>query len=534
MESPDFGPDALVELVNGAFADPSGPTRLENALTQLKQSATHKMVIHFHGGLVDGKAAHEMAADLYPTYQQAGAVPLFFVWHTGLLDIVKQKLLGIGEQTLFQQLVRQVARFALAKLPASTERTRGGALELISLKQLPDEAEQLAAKLDELEAAAGIQEEVTRSMDGNVPQKDLSPKDEDTFKQELQKDMKLRREVDALATSETQSNSVTTQVPDATESVQLLNDSVRTQMQAAEPAVAEPDVESGIKKRTLERGAFGDGALLVVVKHALQVLRRVLARYQAGRHHGLHATIVEEVLAGFYVDKLGGHFWKEMKKLPAAAFAENGGGQKLLVGLKTLWEEPASPPPCIMLVGHSAGSIYIGAFLEAADKMLPANAQFDVVLLAPAATFDFWHSHSDTISRRVRRLRLFALSDEVERSYWEVPLVYRGSLLYLVASLFERKEGQTFDPATADVPILGMARYHSAESPYDAAPLSAVLAQLKKYGEPVWVRGLQSGKSLPAGTAGAWSEAQRHGDFDDDPRTRESLAHLLTSEWHCL
>jgi hypothetical protein len=157
--------------------------------------------------------------------------------------------------------------------------------------------------------------------------------------------------------------------------------------------------------------------------------------------------------------------------------------------------------------------VYIGEFLEAADRVLPADKRFNVIFLAAACSFPDLHKRLDLFQRRVAHIRSFGLTDEVERGYWEFPPIMHGSLLYFVAGLLEEAE--------ADMPLVGMQRYYGGAGPYVRPDIAAVAAYLDE-GKRVW-----AGHPNDLGP-GRRSTAGRHGEFDDeDVATRESLAHIL-------
>jgi hypothetical protein len=166
----------------------------------------------------------------------------------------------------------------------------------------------------------------------------------------------------------------------------------------------------------------------------------------------------------------------------------------------------------ITLLGHSAGAFFVGHFLSFADQMLDPAIRFQVVNTAPACTMAFMQQRLDVYRKRVAHYRLFGLKDEQERSYWEVPLLSRGSLLYIVAGLFE---------GAADTPLLGMQRYHSGTGPYDLAEITDVLKWLPE--KPVW--------AITDEAPGRRSGSLKHGGFDYDPATLDSVQHLLRNGW---
>jgi hypothetical protein len=202
-----------------------------------------------------------------------------------------------------------------------------------------------------------------------------------------------------------------------------------------------------------------------------------------------------------------------MKKDTADAFLDDSpdapqeihGGRAFVKRLVAWWK----PGRRVTLVGHSTGAIYIAHLLQAADSMLPAAAKFDAVFLAPAASFAFLSEKLALLNKRVGEFRLFGLRDALERGYWEVPVLYPASLLYLVSGLFE-------DPVV-DMPIVGMQRYHLATGPYNLPEVKDVLGWIGD--RCVW--------SEVAGSPGFASGALKHGGFGDDPATVASLEHIL-------
>ena len=74
------------------------------------------IAIHFHGGLVNQAAALGIARRLAPVYDGAGAYPIFFVWESGVLEIVTHNLTEIAGEDIFKILLKYVLKFAVGKL----------------------------------------------------------------------------------------------------------------------------------------------------------------------------------------------------------------------------------------------------------------------------------------------------------------------------------------------------------------------------------------------------------------------------------
>lgn len=102
------------------------------------------------------------------------------------------------------------------------------------------------------------------------------------------------------------------------------------------------------------------------------------------------------------------------------------------------------------------------------------------------------------------------LKDELDRGYWEVPVIYPASLLYLVSGLFEDESG--------DTPLVGMQRFFCGTDPYATSDIKAVVSYLQ--GKCVW--------SISQGGPGLSTSATKHGAFHDDPDTCKSLEIFLS------
>jgi hypothetical protein len=137
-----------------------------------------------------------------------------------------------------------------------------------------------------------------------------------------------------------------------------------------------------------------------------------------------------------------------------------------------------------------------------------------IVLLAPACSYA---GFSGTLGRKnlFKTCRLFGMLDETECKEAIVPFVYTRSLLYFVSGVVESAKGGD----VGDVPILGMNRFFKLDNIFASTDQQAIrtyIGDLATHGS-VW--------PVVAGSDGRSSSSQRHGDFDDDPPTLESLLH---------
>jgi hypothetical protein len=190
--------------------------------------------------------------------------------------------------------------------------------------------------------------------------------------------------------------------------------------------------------------------------------------------------------------------------------------------LQRIVDMAAETPPRrfdrITLIGHSTGAVFICNLIDKAASIAP-DLRFEVIFLAPAVTHERFaatlHAHAGAISA----FRMFAMTDVLEERDAIVPVVYPHSLLYFVSGLLE---WTTDASALVDEPIVGMERFVTTVPPFDDTAFPAlghVRQLLTSAGHAVW--------SPADGGPGFRSQSKRHGDFDDDPVTLDSLAHLL-------
>ena len=445
-------------------------------------------VIHFHGGLVNREHGLAIAGRLAPIYERAGGYPLFVVWQSGLLDTLTANLRRIAEENVFRRLLARVIQFTLGKASE-----RGGARAIgIDTPALRDVYRQLDST-HVREPYADLQDE---------PFFELSAAQEAQVENVLLLDPVIQLETERILRGI--GPTVRSDQAERTAANGL----------GAATTLISPEV---LEDLAGERAAPGRRSVVMSAKLAkatLVTLKRVLERLRSRRGHGVYCTAVEELLRELYLASVGASLWRGMKQDTEDAFgadASRFGGTALIAELAAL---PPDPPP--LLVGHSTGALYICKLLTHADPVLPAATRLDVALLAPACDFDAMDRVLTRHQRRIGKLRIFSMSDEYERSDRLVPGVYPRSLLYFVSGALESR---------ADWPLLGMQRFFALDPPFSADAFPAIgrvrdeLARLPD--SCVW--------SIASGTAGLCSRAVSHGDFDDEPATLQSVAHMIGS-----
>ncbi len=492
-------PEHAIHLKNGKLTgDTPGQAVREIVRAALAHPGDRGILLHFHGGLVSEAAGRAAADRLLPVYGSSGVYPVFFVWESGLLETVANNLGEISRERLFRLLWSRVANVVGRKLKQD-QGSRGGQI-------LPEEDP------GELEAAIAraLDESAPEALPGEVPAVDglgyLTDFERATLEEDLSADFALVSEIQRV------SNALLTPAEAADEAAgrgpgALALGSSLTLMDA------------DALDRLVERPAPGSRGIVStarMIKAIVGIAARVITRFVKSRDHGLHATVVEEILRELYVARVGGKVWSLMKGDTRDAFGNDPGvcgGSAFLEELKL---QAGDPPPRITLVGHSTGAVFICELLERADAVLGEAFTFDVVFLAPAVTCARFQKVLQDQPGRIRSFRMFTMKDDRERADVLVRVLYPHSLLYFVAGVVEDEP---------DMPLVGMQRYLSpGDYPArDFPSVEAVRAFLAEPGRVCW--------SVAREGAGKNTTAIRHGDFDNDAATLDSIDHLLRTGW---
>src|SRR3712207_5639487 len=87
--------------------------------------ASGHVVLHFHGGLVPAEKGQAVAEKLLPVYREPGAYPVFFVWRSGLGEIVRGNLREIADERVFKALVKAILKFVVGHVAGEKVASRG-------------------------------------------------------------------------------------------------------------------------------------------------------------------------------------------------------------------------------------------------------------------------------------------------------------------------------------------------------------------------------------------------------------------------
>lgn len=202
--------------------------------------------------------------------------------------------------------------------------------------------------------------------------------------------------------------------------------------------------------------------------------------------------------------------WSEMKENAAFASQPTRGGDLLVTALQNLastWGDRLE----IHLLGHSAGSIFLGHLLELMAARGLADRIASLHLYAPACTVQFANRHFAPHEALLKRTYLDILSDENERGD-TVAAIYRKSLLYFVSNALEND---------ARTPLLGLEKIFDprADNVWDGSSTTA--ESLKKWRQAADNAGLRIGgniqllESRKVATSPGAAIGASHGCFDN-------------------
>lgn len=195
---------------------------------------------------------------------------------------------------------------------------------------------------------------------------------------------------------------------------------------------------------------------------------------------------------------------------------------KFLDSFIPYWQK--HPDTKVVIVTHSAGAFLAGHMLELIQARYPrfGSHKFDLVMVAPACTYEFIGQRSYLFTRYIDRIRLFGLAEETEKrdlvsgylSLRGVDRFFPGSIMYLISNHMEERH---------DTMLLGMERFKLLGSgratdrkltSREASLFSKVDRILKLETNSFWSPSPQTG-------------ATRHTGFFDDPRTIASIRSIL-------
>jgi len=504
--------DHVLDIDEGRLV--SDRTAMASAFAKAAQSGK-PIIVHFHGGLVSRNSALAGAPAMQAFYQNANAYPFIPVWKTGPWEVAQDIWVQIAAEALFKILVDRVTGFVHARM-SDFLGTRSLSMERALGKVTDDVLAQSSTGNGDF-SKEFLQLDVN-SVRGD-PELELRAFQQRSLEAAVRNDAELNRIVDAVL------QGANLEVDAGARSVDVARATVPIQSVADRDALLELQGDANAR-------SLGIGTALAVVT----IVSKVILRFVHRSDHGLHATVVEEVLRKFYLGGIGAAAWSKMKEYTQQAFSPatpNAAGTALIEEFKKL-----PPAQRILLAGHSAGSIFISELFRHLD---PAGRQFEVVFMAPAATTGLF---TQTVLAKQQliatqpggqlKFRMFSMNDSYEcrdTLVRNVPLLgdltwfYPRSLLYLVSGILEQEDGTE----VVDAAILGLQRGYDPAYWRAAEPeIVAACNFIEGHGERrVW--SVQSNAD-----ARFQSNSTSHGGFAAPMAgntTMESVAAILKQDW---
>jgi len=503
---------------DGKFDDTT-PAEMESAIAGYANVSNKKtLALFFHGGLVDKASGMNNAATLMGPYSNSddsggtpggNAYPYFFVWESGLFEVLHNHLPQIFAETIFKRL--------LDIITPKAQRVLGS----------PATSRMMLLRTQSLDVAIGAV-----GPDVQVSQQDIADVETAVENDPIIQAEKRRIAAAARPVQEALAESLITPTRRVqTSSVTLMSPEI------VNAIVAEEAQKNLLKARRLD-ALWSPVPLGALALGAGRILVRIARRYATARNHNFHNTIVEEIFRQFYVANTGGAVWAEMKKETADAFQSDPNayvGSKMIQQLVTLYE--SGKRPRITLLGHSTGAIYICNFLLAMDAALQGKSysneiKFDIVFMAAAARVDVLANALGGAGDHVNHFRAFGMEDSLESAEILLQLanqppassvnellaqVYTSSLLYFVAGVCEDDDDDTL--------LVGMERFFTGGRPFQRGAFPSIDAVVD------FLNGIPNSmvrSDTPVGAEiGLRCSSHHHGGFPTDPETLESVCYLL-------
>lgn len=474
------------------------------------------MIIHFHGGLVSRDSALAGAPAMQAFYQNAGAYPIIPVWKTGAWEVAQDIWVQVAAEALFKVLVDRVTGFVHARMEdylgtrsLSVERTLGKVTDDVLAQSSTGGGDFTREFLNlDVNAVRG---------DADLELREFQRK---SIEAAVARDVELNRVVDAVlqgANLEVEEGARSFDTP-----------------RAPAPLVSVADRQA---LEELHGDANSRGLGLGTAMAVVTIVGKVIMRFVNRSDHGLHATVVEEVLRKFYLGAIGTAAWSKMKEYTQLAFSAttpNAAGTAMIEELKKL---PATQR--VLLAGHSAGSIFICEFFKHLDT---GSRTFEVVFMAPAATTQLFTqtlvARSQLIATKPggveMKFRMFSMNDTYEcrdTLVRNVPVLgdltwfYPRSLLYLISGILEQDGADE----VIDAQLLGLQRDYDPNYRLASDPAVTAARQfIEGHGERrVW--SVQSNADPRF-----QSNSTSHGGFAAPVAgntTMESVAAILKQDW---
>ena len=515
----------------------TNPEDIDGIVARLRSDPRGHLILHFHGGLVDKQNGMKSSEELLPTYSPSpasGGYPLFFIWESGPWETIRNNLTELADEPVFKQLLRKLVQYSAEHLGVGLPFADGRGTGRRAVGSMQTEISQAFEAFWSYPSMGTIPLHTVVMHPTDEARSASLGVDEDEIQADIEQDPEVQAAISSLSRAATISRSgFAADGPETPQSgfAALAAEVLLQAPDAWGPDARGPDARGGI-------------SMLAVAGLLGRMLRGVLARVQSGRDHGLYATCVEELVRAFKIAGSGAHEWAKalewnrMKQDTIDAFGPDPDkhvGTALLSRLKGAIDNGYDLRR-VTLIGHSTGAIYVANWLEHSANYLPADLKQDVVLLAPAITYERLAQTLDRCSQRIGTFRMFSMHDQYERDdqvlgddnqvdrNWRRYL-YPSSLLYLVSGILESRIVNGTLRDEPDMPLVGMERFYSDVATYDDVSFPAI-ARVRSWfaaqRDPlVWS---VSSNAAPGFTCAC----KDHGGFTNEPQTVASLRHIVS------
>jgi hypothetical protein len=479
-----------------------------------------KVMLFLHGGLVNEADGRQQAVEvsnglsLDPSWEQ-----ICVVWRTGLLEELRDNWLKlVNSDALYKLILAWLVHHAASKVKVT------GAAGATLLEANPISRGAIRARFD---ASAG---NPVADLEALATGPNQVIQVQETSRQEIEAELRAALQAD----------------PELQSALKDLNAAVMLRVggpagpgDAAAGAVSFSHLNGNIQQRLENSAARAIHAHAVtelvaiwdIVTAAAEVAWRVYDRYRTQRDHGFYATIVEELAREIFGDYIGGDIWDWMKQNAAKHFEPGGFGPQLIEALSQ-----GANNNRLVVIGHSAGSIWASDFLTAVAKST-RPFPMDLVFVAGAVRVKDFAQALSSGEDHVRRFRAYAMTDATERADTLIQKppglewVYPSSLLYLVSGLFEANPNSNRHLVPdVDAPLVGLQRFFETGAPpawlTEADEIRALREVIVFYGKHDPATYYGPGDEGP----GMNSSARDHGCYETDPDTLASIKYAFFAD----
>lgn len=480
LEYINVGPRGTFEP-SGNSQNDSAPQDVDKIIKHLNDNNIINITLYHHGGLVNESNGMASAEIMGNVIKGTGHHPLAFVWESGLVETIKDRITSIHHTTIFTKILKYVIKRAGGKIGVEVG---GKGVRTFSNAEIDSELNKIVPFEDY---------DINNAQKGEAA---VAIENEDLLLDDLEADLEEDLETDY---------ELNTILKDLDESTLIDQDKLKKHV-------------SGQSKGIFSSAKF--------IKFLAIICFKVIKRHIEKRDHGFYPTIIEEILRKLYIANFGAWVWKGMKDKAYEIWFPNNHQVGLSKHVGTYFLEKLDALSkhqqiTLNVIGHSAGSIVTCHMLAAIDERYPNIKVGKVVFLAPACRCDLFHKEILTQPHRYEDIRIFTMSDAYERKdalVNAVPALYPRSLLYFISGLLEDK-GKSYDQF-----ILGMERFINwnfyTSKFTQLAEISAFLNETDKHR-------LILSKSADNAEEGQCTTAIDHGEFDNDSAVHQSIIHYL-------